>query len=46
MRSKSTLKLKKNASVIPYSATEKLLDENFIVQAIWECLKNNDPQEL
>jgi DNA-binding phage protein len=38
------LKLKKAAPVTEYSATERLLDEKFIAQAIWECLKNNDPQ--
>jgi DNA-binding phage protein len=38
------LKLKKDAPVTEFSATERLLDENFIAQAIWECLKNNDPQ--
>ena len=46
MKSKSNLKLKKGAKVIEYSATERLLDETFIAQAIWECLKNNDPQGL
>lgn len=44
MKNKSALKLKKNAKAIKYSATDKLLDENFIAQAIWECLKNNDPE--
>lgn len=44
MKVKPTLKLKENAPVIEYSATEKLLDESFIANAIWECLKNNDPQ--
>lgn len=38
------LKLKKNAKLIPYSPTDELLDENFIAQAVWECLKNNDPE--
>lgn len=44
MKDKSNLKLKKNAKVSEHRATERLLDENFIAQAIWECLKNNDPQ--
>ena len=44
MKAKSNLKLKKNAKVSGYSATERLLDETFIAQAVWECLKNNDPQ--
>ena len=44
MKAKSHLKLKKDAKVIAYSATERLLDENFIAKAVWECLKNNDPQ--
>lgn len=41
---KHKLKLKKNAPATECSATERLLDENFIAQAIWECLKNNDPE--
>lgn len=44
MKAKSNLKLKKDAKVSEYSATERLLDETFIAQAVWECLKNNDPQ--
>jgi DNA-binding phage protein len=44
MKTKSNLRLKKDAKVIEYSATERLLDESFISQAIWECLKNNDPE--
>src|SRR5262245_2475206 len=44
MKTKSSLKLKEDAKVIKYSATERLLDETFIGAAIWECLKNNDPQ--
>ncbi|MFN4174186.1 MAG: DNA-binding protein, partial [Parachlamydiaceae bacterium] len=27
-----------------YSPTQMLLDEDFISKAIWECLKNNDPE--
>lgn len=38
------LKLKKGAPVKHGSATERLLDENFIACAVWECLKNNDPE--
>lgn len=38
------LKLKKDASLIEYSPTKELLDEEFIALAIWECLKNNDPE--
>jgi DNA-binding phage protein len=38
------MKLKKNAQVIEYSPTEELLDETFIAKAVWECLKNNDPE--
>ena len=41
---KPKLKLKKDAPVTECSATERLLDENFISQAFWECLKNNDPE--
>ena len=39
MKAKSNLKLKKDAKVSEYSATERLLDETFIAQAIWECEK-------
>jgi len=38
------MKLKKDAGLIDYSPTQELLDENFIALAIWECLKNNDPE--
>jgi len=38
------LKLKKSSKATRYSPTEKLLDEDFISKAIWECLKNNDPE--
>lgn len=44
MKIKPHLKLKKGAKVRESSATERLLDETFIAQAIWECLKNNDPE--
>jgi DNA-binding phage protein len=38
------LKLKKGAPVIAYSPTQELLDEKFIRNALWECLKNNDSE--
>jgi len=38
------MKLKKGAPVKKYSPTQELLDEDFIAKAVWECLKNNDPQ--
>lgn len=38
------LRLKKDAGLIEYSPTKELLDEEFIALAIWECLKNNDPE--
>ncbi|MCE5315978.1 MAG: hypothetical protein LLG04_01265 [Parachlamydia sp.] len=44
MKTSSKLKLKNDSRLIEYSPTQKLLDENFIAQAVWECLKNNDPQ--
>src|SRR5580704_6591848 len=44
LRSTSKMKLKKNAKVIEYSPTQELLDETFIAKAVWECLKNNDPE--
>ena len=37
------LKIKKNTGVVAYSPTERLLDEDLISRAIWECLKKNDP---
>ena len=37
-------RLKKNTGVVSYSPTKTLLDEDFISRAIWECLKNNDPE--
>lgn len=41
---KKSLKLKKGVHLIEYSPTKELLDEEFIALAIWECLKNNDPE--
>jgi len=38
------LKLKKNSGLIPYSPMKELLDEKLIAQAVWECLKDNDPE--
>ena len=38
------LKLKTDSDLIEYSPTQELLDEEFIALAIWECLKNNDPE--
>lgn len=40
----TNLKLKSDVDVAEESATNRILDENFIAQAIWECLKNNDPE--
>lgn len=42
--STSKMKIRKDAKVIPYSPTEELMDEEFIAKAVWECLKNNDPE--
>lgn len=44
MTHKSVIKLKEDAQLIDYSPTDELLDETFIAKAIWECLKNNDPE--
>ena len=44
MKPKKEIKLKKNAKLIDYSPTQELLDEDFIAKAVWECLKNNDPE--
>ena len=38
------LELRLDANLLEYSPTEELLDEQFIALAIWECLKNNDPE--
>lgn len=38
------MKLKKDTGLKKYSPTQELLDEKFIALAIWDCLKNNDPE--
>lgn len=38
------LQLKEGTDVKEESATSKILDEKFIAQAVWECLKKNDPE--
>lgn len=40
----SKMKLKKNMGLKKYSPSKELLDETFIAMAMWECLKNNDPE--
>ncbi len=42
--SKRILTLKKGSSVVEYSPTANLLDENFMGKVILECLKDNDPE--
>lgn len=37
-------KLKKNARVTEVDSAKKLTDEKLIAEAIFDCLKNNDPQ--
>lgn len=37
-------KLKPNANVKEINPTQALADEALISKAIWECLKNNDPE--
>lgn len=44
MKPKKEIKLKQDPQILDYSPTEELLDETFIAKAIWECLKNNDPE--
>lgn len=44
VKPKKEIKLKKDAQIFDYSPTQELLDETFIAKAIWECLKNNDPE--
>ena len=36
--------LREDVVVHKISATEELLDEDFIAKAMWECLKDNDPK--
>ncbi len=43
-KDKRPLKLKKGANVKDSNPTEELLDEDFISRALWECLKNGDPE--
>ncbi len=38
------IELKKNMGLREYSPTQELLNEDFIAKAIWECLKDNDPE--
>lgn len=44
MKPEKSIKLKDDPRLTEYSPTKKLLDETFIAKAIWECLKNNDPE--
>jgi len=44
LESTHKFKLKKDSRLIPYSPLKQLLNEDFIALAIWECLKNNDPE--
>ena len=41
---KQKFKIKKGAPITEHNAVERLLDENYIAMAVWECLKNNDPE--
>ena len=38
------MKLKKNTGIRLSNPREELLNEELIGQAIWECLKNGDPE--
>lgn len=42
--SENTLRLKPGAKVRRHSPARALADEKLISKAIWECLKNNDPE--
>jgi len=42
--STSKINLKLGKGLVEYSPSEELLDETFIAVAVWDCLKNNDPQ--
>lgn len=41
---KSKMKLKKNTGIRQSNPREELLNEELIGRAIWECLKNGDPE--
>lgn len=36
--------LRTDTGIVEFSPTQELLDEKLIAQAIWECLKDNDPE--
>jgi probable addiction module antidote protein len=40
------MKFRKDTGIIEYSPTKELLDEERIAKAIWECLKNNEPEGI
>lgn len=40
----SKLKLKNESLLVEYSPTKELADEKLIAEAIWECMKSNDPE--
>lgn len=44
LEEKRELKLKKNAKVKKFYPSKTLLDDKLIARAIWECLKENDPE--
>ena len=37
-------RLRRDTGLIAYSPTQELLNEKFIAEAVWDCLKNNDPE--
>lgn len=44
--SKKEVRLKKGAKVRRYKPYQALADEGFVAQAIWDCLRNNEPEEI
>jgi len=42
LKGTSKMKFKTREGLRRHSPTERLLDEDFIAKAVWECLKNND----
>lgn len=38
------MRLKNDPSLEEYDPIKELLDEKFIASAVWECLRNNDPE--
>lgn len=44
IKSTPKTRLRKDTGLIEYSPTQELLNEKLIAEAVWDCLKNNDPE--